>query len=194
MRQPLRQVGATVPLWRLRGNRLVRRGIVEQRIPHTQRGANAEGKWQVRLLGRGRIHRRHALHEVGIHGGDVLIRRLGVRGVRHGGVEVGTICTLAMAQRIAKLLQRIVANTVGFGGRDVGRNNRPQGAGQRQSTSHGFAAGCRVAGNTVTRRGQVAATLNVGGVVGKSRCSGQQHCSQPGRFHHCLVHACFLQP
>ncbi|MNV88820.1 hypothetical protein D3C71_1830600 [compost metagenome] len=83
----------------------------KQQIPggHAKAQVEREGQVGQRIF---LIDRLHAVHEVGIQRLDVRIAQPGIRGIGHGGIEVGAIGTDPVPDGTSKLLFAITANAL----------------------------------------------------------------------------------
>ena len=162
--QALHQVGAPVPLRALLGVGLEGRVIQEHPVPQRQAPALVEGKAQVGLLV-GRLHRRHALQQIGVQGLHVLGRHLGVGGIGHGRIQVAAIGCHALAHGAVELLEAVFAHARIGVGRDIGGIDLAEWRLQRQPTTHGLGFIAGVAGNAIAQACDISATIDQGSLL-----------------------------
>ncbi len=170
----LHQIGATVPLLALAGDRGEAAVIVIEPVPAPEGPAHVERPGNVaRLVGSGL--RLHILHQVVVEGGEILIAHLGVGGVGHGRVEGVAAAGDPFAHHLDELGQAVVADAVGLVRGDVGGVDGADRGGETLAAGERLARLAGVAGGAVPQLGHVFTRRHGGGGVGGEGGQGQQH-------------------
>ncbi|MNI60745.1 hypothetical protein D3C73_1159770 [compost metagenome] len=144
------QISAPIPLFAFAGVWRKAPLFQKQQIPGRHAKAQIERKRQIgqRIF---LIDRFHSVDKVGIQRFDVRVAQAGVRGIGHGGVEVGAVGTDTVPDRAGKLLFAVTADTLDVGRGDVGGVNHSHGgtdaitAGKRR-TALRFGMACLTVG------------------------------------------------
>ena len=158
MRQRLGEIGAAVPLRRLRGVGLEARIRIEQRRPETHRPALVERERQ-RIGGRRRMHRRQA-EQIGLDRQRIGVGDVGVGGVRHRRIEPRAVAPHAAMHRVEEILIAVIADAGFLVGRDVGRVQRAERQLEAEAAGILLAARRGVADHAVRRLRQIRAALD----------------------------------
>ena len=160
MAQAVDDVGAAVPLGRLAGSVLERRGgAEEQQVPAGDREAEVQRERQP-VGRRVVVHRRDRL-QIGQHGVGVGAADVGELRIGQGGVEVVALVVDPLVQGAVELVRRPGPDAGLLVGGDVGRVDHPEGRVQPEAAGEGLAAVAGVAGHAVAHDHQVLAAAHL---------------------------------
>ena len=157
--QPLDQISAAIP-WRiLAAIGHERLAVDEEPVPQGQ--SPTQGERPVHLGGLVRLlDRRQTAHQIGVQGTHIVVIHLGVRGIRHGRIEIVAVLGHPMAHRPLELCKGISADAGTDIGRDVGRIELAERRFQTATAGHRLAFFRAVTGNAVTEMGDIFPALD----------------------------------
>src|SRR5215472_12034946 len=156
MAETLDQIGAAIPNVRLGWIGSEHAGPEIDEIPGGRcRAPNVE--WELQLVRSNLVAHRVERAEIGPDRGCVLAGDLRVGGIRHRRVQANPVFANSLMQGPPEVLFRPAADS----GRNVGSYIRAERRLQRSAAGKRFAAWRSVAGDAITRHGEVPAALDL---------------------------------
>jgi hypothetical protein len=153
MAETLGEIGAAIPFFALRRVGLIRALLQEQHVPGGHQRADVQREDEI--VARRRRLDRLACHQIGIERLVVVVGDQGEMIIGKSRIEMRAVAIGAFAHGALEGLDAPVADAGLLIRRDVGRIDRAERRGHRETAGEGLAAGRSVAGDAVADGGEL---------------------------------------